>query len=123
MRVRFWGVSAGLSGLVLLMALGAGCAGVGARGAPEEGPGVRIREGVGEGYRGPVSVRVEFAGDLVRNIEITDHQEDEFIGLAAMEELLALILETGFTDLDAVSGATQSSRGFLEAVEHARLSP
>jgi uncharacterized protein with FMN-binding domain len=124
MKVRFWGIYAGLSGLVLLMALGAGCAGLGPRRVPaEEEPGVRIREGVGEGYRGPIAVRVEFAGDLVRNIEITDHQEDEFIGLAAMEELLALILETGFTDLDAVSGATQSSRGFLEAVEHARLSP
>ena len=44
-----------------------------------------------------------------------------------MEELLELVLETGSTDLDAVSGATFSSRGFLEAVDdalgHAILKP
>ena len=36
-----------------------------------------------------------------------------------MEELLEAVLETGSTDLDAVSGATFSSAGFLEAVEDA----
>jgi uncharacterized protein with FMN-binding domain len=111
----------------LLAALGAGCAGLKPGESPADGgresPGFRVREGVGEGYRGLIAVRVECSGDLIRNIEIIRHQEDEFAGLAAMEELLALILETGSTDLDAVSGATQSSRGFLEAVERARLSP
>jgi uncharacterized protein with FMN-binding domain len=127
-RACWWG-ALGLWAVVLLAALGAGCAGLRAGEAPAEDGGgreradSRIREGMGEGYRGPILVRVECTGDFIGNIEILEHQEDEFVGLEAMEELLALILETGSTDLDAVSGATQSSRGFLEAVEHARLAP
>jgi hypothetical protein len=128
MKTVCWRMGAGLGALLAALAA-LGCAGPRPVEAPPEGgaggetPGLRVREGVGEGYRGPIRVRVECEGDLIRNIEILSHREDEFVGLDAMEELLALILETGSTDLDAVSGATQSSGGFLEAVERARLAP
>jgi uncharacterized protein with FMN-binding domain len=36
-----------------------------------------------------------------------------------MEELLEAVLSAGSADVDAVSGATGSSAGFLEAVEDA----
>ena len=78
-----------------------------------------IYEGSGMGYRGSIHVSVELSPAGIEDIVITGHKENAFPGAAAMEELLELVLETGSTDLDAVSGATFSSRGFLEAVDDA----
>jgi len=76
-------------------------------------------EGTGSGYRGPIHVRVQTSTTGIEDIAIVSHQESNFPGLAAMEELLEQALETGETDIDAISGATYSSRGFLQAVEDA----
>ena len=76
-------------------------------------------EGSGRGYRGPITVRVQVSSAEIEDIAIISHTEAAFPGSAALEELLELVLETGSTDVDAVSGATFSSRGFLEAVEDA----
>ena len=78
-----------------------------------------IYEGSGNGYRGPIHVEVEVSHAGIEDIRITGHSESAYPGGAAMEELLELILETGSTELDAVSGASFSSAGFLEAVEDA----
>jgi len=78
-----------------------------------------VYEGTGQGYRGPVHVRLQVSQAGILDISITGHVESVYPGEAAMEELSELVLETGSTDLDAVSGATFSSRGFLEAVEDA----
>jgi uncharacterized protein with FMN-binding domain len=64
-------------------------------------------------------VQVRIASALIQGIEIGAHDEDPFIGGAAMEELLEQVLEYQTVDLDAISGATQSSTGFLAAVEDA----
>jgi len=78
-----------------------------------------IYEGSGRGYRGLVYVLVQAGPAGIEDIVITEHREFAFPGLAAMEELLDAVLEFGSTDLDVISGATFSSRGFLEAVENA----
>ena len=78
-----------------------------------------IYPGSGRGYRGPVYVQVQTSSGEIEDIIITSHKDSIYPGAAAMEELLELVLETGSTDLDAISGATFSSRGFLEAVEDA----
>ena len=76
-------------------------------------------EGIGNGYRGPIHVEVEVSHAGIEDITITGHSEGAYPGGAAMDELLEAVLETGSTELDAVSGATFSSAGFLEAVEDA----
>ena len=76
-------------------------------------------EGKGNGYRGTIHVQLQTSYAEIEDIVITGHQESSYPGAAAMEELLEAVLETGSTDLDAISGATYSSRGFLEAVEDA----
>ncbi|MDR1802706.1 MAG: FMN-binding protein [Treponema sp.] len=76
-------------------------------------------EGTGQGYRGTIHVEVEISHAGIEDITITSHSESAYPGAAAMEELLELVLETGTTELDAVSGASFSSAGFLEAVEDA----
>ena len=78
-----------------------------------------IYEGSGQGYRGEIRVKVQISPAGIEDIQIISHREGAFPGTAAMEELLDLVLIEGTTDLDAITGASFSSRGFLEAVEDA----
>jgi uncharacterized protein with FMN-binding domain len=55
----------------------------------------------------------------IRGIEILEHRDDALVGGAAMEELAERTLSWGTTDLDLISGATESGAGFLAAVEDA----
>ena len=80
-----------------------------------------VYEGTGQGYRGSIRVRVNMEGGSIAAIEIIDSDEDPAVGGAAIEELLDLIISRNATDIDAVSGATETSTGFLEAVENAIL--
>ena len=104
-------------GSLVAAALNSGCLASGPARDSAFTPG--IYEGTGQGYRGPVHVQVQVSPSGIEDIVITDHEELAYPGTAAMEELLELVLETGSTDLDAVSGATFSSQGFLDAVEDA----
>jgi uncharacterized protein with FMN-binding domain len=76
-------------------------------------------EGLGRGYRGNILVRLTVSEGIVRNIEIVEHREDPAIGGEAMAELLDQVLSYGPAETEAVSGATESGRGFLDAVEDA----
>jgi len=96
-----------------------GCAAIAAR-RTSEGDG-EIFEGVGQGFRGTISVQVRISEGSITEIEIIDSMEDRFVGGAAMEELIDLVIMYNTADIDAVSGATESSEGFLEAVRNAIL--
>jgi uncharacterized protein with FMN-binding domain len=100
---------------VLVLAFLGGCALLGYKG--QEGG--DVHEGRGMGYRGPITVQVRLNGGSITEIIIVESEEDRFVGGAAMEELADLVILYNSTDLDAVSGATESSKGFLEAVENA----
>jgi uncharacterized protein with FMN-binding domain len=80
-------------------------------------------EGKGRGYRGEIRLRVRMAGGAIAEIEILESSEDSAVGGAAMEELLELALLYNTADLDTISGATETSKGFLEALENAMLGP
>ena len=103
--------------ILLAQLLISGCLGSGFVRETSYTPGVYA--GIGQGYRGSIHVQVQISQAGIEDIVITGHSEGAYPGGAAMEELLELVLETGGTDLDAVSGATFSSTGFLEAVEDA----
>ncbi|MDR2803146.1 MAG: FMN-binding protein [Treponema sp.] len=76
-------------------------------------------EGSGEGYNGTILLTVETDSASIIDINILEQHEDEMIGGEAIANLKGFILETSSTDIDAVSGATQSSEGFLKAVNDA----
>jgi len=80
-------------------------------------------EGSAMGYRGMIHVRVGMENGAVTEITVIESGEDPAIGGAAIEELTDLVLMYNTTEIDAVSGATETSRGFLEAVENAIFSP
>jgi hypothetical protein len=103
--------------LVLALGITGGCAGLRSGGGEEPGG---FYDGFGEGNRGPIHLRLQIGpGGDIREIEILEHGEDPLVGGYAMEELLEAVLSAGSADVDAVSGATGSSAGFLGAVEDA----
>jgi len=100
--------------LFLLSLTVLGCVSLGRRSdAPE------VYEGTAQGYRGPIRVQVRISEGSITEVFIVDSEEDSFVGGAAMEELLDMVILYNTTDIDAISGATESSRGFLEAIENA----
>ena len=80
-------------------------------------------EGAAMGYRGIIRVRVGLDRGTITNITVLESGEDRNVGGAAIEELTDLALMYNTTELDAISGATETSRGFLEAVERAIMGP
>lgn len=80
-------------------------------------------EGSAMGCRGMIHVRVGMENGAITEITVIESGEDTAIGGAAIEELTDLVLMYNTTEIDAVSGATETSRGFLEAVENAIFSP
>ena len=78
-----------------------------------------VYEGTGLGRRGPIVVQVRLSGGSITEIIVVDSLEDRFVGGAAIDELIEQVIECNSTDVDVISGATESSRGFLEAVENA----
>ena len=106
-----------LFSLLALLIILSGCAILGGSMASGE----EVLEGTGQGHRGPVTVQVRMNGTHITDIVVVDSAEDHFVGGTAMEELIDMVIMYNTTDLDAVSGATGSSKGFLEAVENAIL--
>ena len=76
-------------------------------------------EGAAPGYRGMIHVRVIIENGVIMEITVTESGEDRAVGSAAIEELTDLVLMYNTTEVDTISGATETSRGFLEAVEDA----
>jgi uncharacterized protein with FMN-binding domain len=115
------------AGLLIVSILFAACAGFNAPGRAGQNRRMPradgVYEGTAPGRRGPIHVQVRLEAGSIAEINIADSSEDQFVGGAAMEELLELVLTYNTTDLDAVSGATESSEGFLAAVENAILAP
>jgi len=109
-----------LFSMIILLVVFTGCAVLSSgRGQEEAEADGEILEGMGQGYRGPIFVQVRLRGDAILDVSVVDSEEDRFIGEAAIEELIDMVIEYNTTDIDAVTGATESSRGFLEAVDNA----
>jgi uncharacterized protein with FMN-binding domain len=78
-----------------------------------------VYEGTGEGYEGPITVAVRVDETKIVRIEVMEHEETPGFSTAAFEELIGAIIATNSTEVDALSGASETSGGFLEAVENA----
>lgn len=77
-----------------------------------------IYYGSAEGYRGKTTVAVSLRDATIDNIMVLETEDDTAFFKKA-EGLLQMILQQQTTEIDAVSGATYSSEGILEAVEDA----
>lgn len=75
--------------------------------------------GVGKGNNGSVEVTVTFTNERIESVEIAAHKETAGICENAMERIPAAIVDTQSIDVDTVSGATNTSRAIIEAVNDA----
>lgn len=76
-------------------------------------------EGSGQGYRGEVKVRVDVQSKTITAVDVLSHSDDESFFNRAREGVTASILSGQSLEVDAVSGATYSSRGIISAVKNA----
>lgn len=86
--------------------------------------GSKFRDGVytgtGTGFNGRITVSVTISGGRITKISVINNEGDDKPYLdKASKGVIARILSTQNTKVDAVSGATYSSNGIIEAVEKA----
>lgn len=75
--------------------------------------------GSADGFGGKVTVEVTVNYMQITNVEVIEENETAGIGPKAFETLISEMLDSGSPNVDTVTGATVSSRAFLEAVDNA----
>lgn len=78
-----------------------------------------IYTGIGQGNNGNITVDVTFSGDAITNVKIVSHSETAGVCDAAIETIPTEIVTYQSLAVDAVTGATNTSKGILEAVASA----
>ncbi|MCF6419142.1 FAD-binding protein [Furfurilactobacillus milii] len=71
------------------------------------------------GIGGQIVVRVTYADQHIKNVEVLQESESEDVGRKAVEEIPREIVAQNTADVDAVSGASSSSRAVKTAVKDA----
>ena len=78
-----------------------------------------VYEGTGKGNNGDITVEVTVEGGNIVSVTLKEHGETEGIYEAAEKSVVADIIKTQSAEVDAVSGATNTSNGIMEAVTNA----
>ena len=76
-------------------------------------------QGTGVGKHGDVTVAVTFDSGKIKDIKIVKQQENPVLAAKVFTDLKQHVIDTNSVQLDAISGATFSSKGFLAAVADA----
>ena len=75
--------------------------------------------GTGVGKDGDIKVQVTFDANKIQSIKVLSQNENPVLAEKVFTDLKDNVVKTNSTDLDAISGATFSSKGFLAAVKGA----
>ncbi len=75
--------------------------------------------GEGKGYGGVMSIEVIIEDGAIIEISVLEHGETPILSDAAFNALPGRMIEAQSIEVDSVSGATYTSAGLKEAVEHA----
>lgn len=78
-----------------------------------------LYEGDGIGFGGYMKVEIDINNNEIKGIKIINQRETSGYYQEVFKELSREIIETQGLNVDAVSGATASSRGFINAVKDA----
>lgn len=72
--------------------------------------------GVGNGHDGPITVEMTVASHRINGVTVVSHHENEELARPVFNQLIDAILNKQDVDeVDAISGATITSNGFLNA--------
>lgn len=72
-----------------------------------------------KGFGGVFTLDVTFDNTKILNIKVKDSKETPSIGGKAFETLINAVLKSQNLEVDGVSGATKTSKGFFKAMEKA----
>jgi RnfABCDGE-type electron transport complex G subunit len=75
--------------------------------------------GEAEGFLGPMKVEVTISDGKITEVKVVSHADTPDIANPALSELRDRMVEQQTWEVDAVSGATYSSKGFVQAVINA----
>jgi RnfABCDGE-type electron transport complex D subunit len=75
--------------------------------------------GTGQGFEGPITVEVTVSGGKIAAVNVKSHSDTPGISDGAVNTIPGRIVEANSPQVDAVSGATYTSKGIMEAVENA----
>lgn len=78
-----------------------------------------VYEGTGKGNNGDIKVEVTVKDGNIVSVILKEHGETEGIYEAAEKGVVAEIIRTQSAEVDAVSGATNTSKGIMEAAANA----
>ena len=95
---------------ILVVSMVAGC---------QSKPKTETFTGEGQGFGGKVVVTITVEGDKIVDVKSTGDAETESIGKAALTELDEQVLSAQSAEIDAVTGATLTSEGYVEALKKA----
>ncbi|HHV78551.1 MAG TPA: RnfABCDGE type electron transport complex subunit G [Firmicutes bacterium] len=84
-------------------------------GVPKDG----TYEGEGQGMNGSIKVSVTVKGGKITEVKILEHKETPIISDPALSRIPEAIIAKQSTSVDAVTGATFTSKGIMEAVKNA----
>ena len=76
-------------------------------------------EGTAQGNNGPVAVAVSVSDSAITDIQIGDNDETYYVFMTVADLIPSRIIENQSLAIDTVSGATNSSRAVVKAVENA----
>lgn len=75
--------------------------------------------GTGTGHGGPIKAEVVIEKGKITKVEAVEHKETPGIGDAAITKISTDVVKAQKAEVDAVSGATRTSEGFIEAIANA----
>lgn len=82
----------------------------------------KLRDGVyracGDGFSDKIHVEMTVEKGAIQSLYVYDHNEHETNGTMAVNTLPGDILSAQSVDIDVVSGATETSRGIIEATKN-----
>jgi fumarate reductase flavoprotein subunit len=73
-------------------------------------------EGVGEGFNGEITATITLEDGIITDIQVDTSSESEGFRETPTEEIPAQIIANQSIEIDAISGATSTSNGIIEAV-------
>lgn len=78
-----------------------------------------VYEGVGGGNGGEIKANVIIKDGKIESIDIVEHKETEILSDAAFEKIPQAIIDNQSVNIDAVTGATYTSKGIILAIKDA----
>lgn len=75
--------------------------------------------GVGNGKHGDIKVEVSFADGKITDIKVLEQKENEVLAEPVYTKLKESVMQANSSEVDAISGSTETSKGYLAAITDA----